>query len=69
MTHGQIQLTVFSALVALVSVASIAYIAVAQPDSLRKTRAGVPYFTPPVEHPETGEPLLLDDLVEHYKGE
>lgn len=56
-------------MVAVISVASIAYIAVAQPDSLRKSRAGVPYFTPPVEHPETGEPMVLDDLVEHYRGE
>ena len=36
---------------------------------LQMTRDGVPFFTPPVAHPETGEPLDLGELIRHYKGE
>lgn len=65
---GQRQLGVFALLVTALSVASLSYVAIAQPESLRRTRAGVPYFTPPVEHPETGEAIPLDVLIDHYKG-
>lgn len=68
MPKGQLQMTVFALLVAMLSVGTIVYIAIAQPDYLRETRNGVPYFTPPVVHPETGEPVELDRLAEHYKG-
>ena len=57
----------FSILVATVSVLSLAYVIIAQPEYLRVSREGVPFFTPPVVHPETGEALEMDTLVEHYK--
>ncbi len=62
-------MSVLAWLVTLITIATLGYVAVAQPDSLRKTRQGVPYFTAPVEHPDTGEPIELDVLIEHYKGQ
>ncbi|MCB1761920.1 MAG: hypothetical protein KDI27_02115 [Gammaproteobacteria bacterium] len=55
--------------ICLVCCASLLYIYGLPPDSLRQTRDGVPFFTPPVIHPETGEPLDLGELVRHFKGE
>lgn len=68
MRTGHTQMTVFSALVTLVAVASLAYILLVRPDYLRASRNCVPFHTPPVIHPETGEPLDVDTLVEHFKG-
>ncbi len=39
------------------------------PASMKVTRDGVPYFTPPVIDPTTGKPIPVDVLVRHYKGE
>ncbi|MDH3637741.1 MAG: hypothetical protein OES09_04680 [Gammaproteobacteria bacterium] len=69
MSNGRLQMTVFAMLVAMISVGVLAYIVIVQPAYLRETRNGVPYFTPPVIHPETGEPVDLERLVEHYRGE
>ena len=69
MSVGRLQMTIFAGLVATITVGALAYILVVQPEYLRKTRNGVPYFTPPVIHPETGEPMDLERLVEHYRGE
>ena len=60
---------VFATVVAVISIASLLYIAISQPEYLRKTREGVPYFTPPVVHPETEEALELDTLIRHYRGD
>lgn len=51
------------------SIASLAYIAVVQPDYLRADRDGVPFYTPQVINPETGEPVEMGELIRHYKGE
>jgi hypothetical protein len=68
MNSGQLQMQVFSALVALLTVVGLAYIFIAQPDYLRATRHGVPYLTPPVENPVTGESVSVNELAEHFKG-
>lgn len=68
MFSGARQLGGFALFVTVLSLACLSYVAIVQPDSLRRTRAGVAYFTPPVEHPETGEAIPLDVLIEHYKG-
>jgi hypothetical protein len=39
------------------------------PASMKVTRDGVPYFTPPVIDPATGKPVPVEVLVRHYKGE
>lgn len=55
--------------VSLTCLASLVYVYLMPPASLQSTRDGVPFFTPPVEHPETGDPLDLGELVRHFKGE
>jgi hypothetical protein len=69
MSSGEIQMAVFSALVLVLTVSGIAYIAIAQPEYLREDRDGVPYFTPEVENPMTGEAVDMGTLIRHYRGE
>ena len=66
---GEIQMRLFSGLVAAISLAGVIYIYTVPPESLRTTRDGVPHFAPPVINPATGEPIDLGTLVRHYKGE
>jgi len=56
-------------LIALVSLGSLVYVYGSPPQSLQRTRDGVPYFTPRVAHPETGEALDLGELIRHYRGD
>ncbi len=65
----QIQLAILAFLVLLMTVGAFTYVVVEQPESLQLTREGVPFFTPPVIHPDTGEPVSVDQLVEHFKGD
>ena len=65
----QTQLTVFSLLAAVVTLASIVYPFVHRPEFLTKSREGTPFFTPPVINPDTGAALELDELIRHYKGD
>lgn len=55
--------------ISLVCAAALAYVYAMPPESLRVTRDGVPFFTPPVVNPESGEPLDMGELVRHFKGE
>ncbi|MFZ3040790.1 MAG: hypothetical protein WA108_03195 [Thiobacillus sp.] len=57
------------ALSAIVVVAGLAYVYVKPPDSMRVDRDGVPYFTPPVANPMTGEAIPVERLVKHYRGD
>jgi len=66
---GHWQMAIYSTLVALVGFGGFAYILVKQPAYLHATRDGVPYFTPHVINPNGGEPLDLNALVRHYKGQ
>ena len=59
----------FATLVTLGTLAGIAYVFVTPPQSLGTSRDGVPFFTPPVVHPETGDAVSVDALVRHFKGE
>ncbi len=69
MTKGYIAMLGLSIGVMGISIASLAYIAAAQPDYLRSDRDGVPFYTPQVINPEGGEPLSMGELIRHYKGE
>ncbi len=60
---------IYVALIALVSLGSLLYVYRSPPQSLQKTRDGVPYFSPRVANPETGKPLDLGELIRHYKGD
>jgi hypothetical protein len=63
-----LQLTLFAAVVVIVSIASIVHVAIQPLDEVARTRQGTPFFTPPVLNPDTGEPIEMDALVEHYKS-
>ena len=65
----QLQLAVLATLAAAATIGAFVYVLWTQPESLRVSREGVPFFTPPVVHPDTGEPITVDRLVEHFKGE
>jgi len=54
--------------VSAISLASLVYVYAFPPPSLQMTRDGVPFFTPPVENPEGGEPLELGELIRHFQG-
>ncbi|WP_131109780.1 hypothetical protein [Sulfuricystis thermophila] len=54
---------------AVVSIGGILWMTFAPPPGMKATKDGVPYFTPPVVHPVTGEAIPLETLVRHYKGE
>jgi len=60
---------VYVGLVTLLSIGGLIYVYTAPMESMRVSREGVPYFTPPVINPETGEPVSVDTLVRHFKGE
>ncbi len=65
---GFLQMRLFAGLVSLLSAAALFYVYVFPPPSMRVSRDGVPHFTPPTIHPETGEVLEIDRLVRHFKG-
>jgi len=69
MTRDYLIMLTLSLAVLAISIASLAYVAVVQPDYLRADRDGVPFYTPQVINPETGEPVPMGELIRHYKGE
>ncbi|MHB1084586.1 MAG: hypothetical protein ACYCZA_07085 [Thiobacillus sp.] len=58
----------FVALSAIIVIAGLAYVYVKPPQSMRANRDGVPYYTPPVVNPMTGEAIPVEQLVKHYRG-
>ncbi len=60
---------IYSILIGLVSLGVLVYVYAFPPESMQVSREGVPHFTPNVVHPETGEPIDINDLVRHYKGD
>lgn len=69
MSKGELQMSLFSGAVAVLTVAGLAYIYAVQPSYLRADRDGVPYFTPKVIHPVTEEAVDMGTLIRHYRGE
>ena len=59
----------YAAIAALGSIAALAYVLISPPPGMQMSREGVPYFTPPVVDPLGGEPIPLERLVRHYRGE
>lgn len=56
-------------LIMVLSGAALVYVYAFPPKSMFLNRNGIAYFTPPVAHPETGEPIDLGDLVKHFRGD
>ncbi len=55
--------------IGLVCLGVLVYVYALPPESMQVSREGVPLLTPKVLHPETGEPLDVNDLVRLYKGD
>lgn len=62
------QLAALTVIVSIMTVVTIAYIFLKQPESLRVSRDGVPFFTPDVINPDTGKPISVNELVDHFKS-
>lgn len=56
------------ALSAIASIGGFLWMTFAPPPGMKATADGVPYLTPPVVHPVTGQPVPVETLVRHYKG-
>jgi hypothetical protein len=52
-----------------VTVVGLAWLLIAPPPSMRVDRDGVAHFTPPVEHPITGDSVSVNTLIRHYRGD
>ncbi len=65
----KVLMRLFVGIAAIVSIGGYLWMTLAPPPGLKLTRDGVPYFTPPVVHPISGEAISLEVLVRHYKGE
>lgn len=63
------QLKLLSIFCALLTVVCFAYIFWAQPESLRVSRDGVPFFTPKVINPDDGKSISVDELIQHFKND
>ena len=55
--------------VAALSLVSLVYVYTFPPASMFASREGVPYFSPKVANPENNEPLTLNQLIRHYRGD
>jgi hypothetical protein len=65
----KVLMRLFVAIAAIVSIGGYFWMTLSPPPGLKTTRDGVPYFTPPVIHPISGEAIPVETLVRHYKGE
>lgn len=61
----QIQLAFFASVATVITVGSLIYVLLTDPGSLYTSSDGVPFFTPAVQHPDTNEPVTVDELVRH----
>lgn len=57
------------ALSAIASLGGFIWMTIAPPPGMKVTKDGVPYLTPPVVNPVSGESIAVETLVRHYKGE
>ncbi|MCW8835031.1 MAG: hypothetical protein OQJ99_01535 [Rhodospirillales bacterium] len=59
----------FVGLITMITIVGLTYVYAFPPESIRVSRDGAPFFTPPVINPETGKPVQVDVLIRHYKGQ
>ena len=60
---------IFAAAVTALSLGVLIYVYAFPPPSMATNRYGVPFFTPDVVNPETGEAIRIDELVRHFRGD
>ena len=68
-SKGFLGMATFSIAIGVISAAGLSYILLAKPAYLKADCDGVPYYTPQVIHPETGDAVSLGELIRHFKGE
>ena len=69
MTPARLIMNVYAWASLVVVVVGIGWTLVYPPQSLRVDRDGVPHFMPQVEHMITGEPVSVNALIKHYRGD
>ncbi len=69
MTPARLLMNLYGWISLAVVVVGIGYTLVSPPQSLRVDRDGVAHFTPEVEHMITGEPVSMNELIKHYRGD
>lgn len=65
---GRLLMRCFVAAAAVAAIGGLGWMYVSPPPGMHVTRDGVPYLSPPVANPATGEAVPLERLVQHYKG-
>lgn len=65
---ARLLMRIFVAVSVAAVLGGLTFVYVWPPEGMRVTRDGVPYLSPPVVHPATGEAIPLERLVQHYKG-
>lgn len=65
---ARIAMRLFIAASVLAVLGGLTFVYVWPPQGMRASRDGVPYLSPPVAHPVTGEAIPLERLVQHYKS-
>lgn len=68
-SKGFLAMLILSLTVTAISFAGLGYILITQPAYLKSDRDGVPFYTPQVINPETGEAINMGELIRHFKGE
>ena len=69
MTASRLFMNAYALAATAATIAGLAWMLVAPPESMRVDRDGVPHFTPQVEHPVTGEGVGVNELIKHYRGD
>lgn len=64
---ARLLMRLFVALSVFAVVGGLAWVYIKPPESMRVNRDGVPYLSPPVVNPVTGQVIPLEQLVQHYK--
>ncbi len=65
----KIIMMIYSWTALIISLGGIALMLIMPPPSMRTDRDGVPYFTPMVENPETGDAVSVNQLIRNFRGD
>ncbi len=66
---AKIIMDIYALMALVITLAGLAWMLIAPPQSLRADRDGVAYFTPSVIQPETGKDVSVNDLIKNYRGD
>lgn len=69
MTPAKLFMHAFSWGSLAIVVVGLAWMLIAPPASMLVDRDGISHFTPLVEHPITGDPVSMNALIRHYRGD